>query len=542
MTDKTSTQTIVSTGGFDSSENHLLLDTNNPGMATDLLNYEVGLNGGYRRIDGFEYFSNEYRQVDAINGEGRILGLALYKTNEGVEQLIAARKQLGSNTYKFYKFVVGSGWQAMTTGFTLNTVDISKTILKIRNAQFNFGNKNYIVFVDGVNFATLYDGTNFYQLKSTNAGGIGAPGGNQLIDSPSVVTVFKSHVFLGGDFDYKAVVSHSAPLDPFTWTSAAGGGQLPSGAEVVAIKPFRDTLYVFGKNQIKSITVNATNFVLNDITSNIGCLATDSVIEMSGDLLFLAPDGIRPISATDKLGDVNIASISKPIQFYVSQLLKAYDMNYLNTVVIRGKSQFRYIINEPTGTKTGVGIIGGLRSNDNATGYEFSRLNGITASCTESGYYFGKETILHGDYEGYVFKQESGNSFNGENISSIYRTPFLTMGDPKIRKLMRTLSVFYRLEGSLGLNIKPTFDWNDPDIINPLTSGQEFQYQVVHYGDEGVSYNDSHVYGRFIRSPQFQTDMDGSFFSIQFAFTSSDQNPPHSIQGFTIEFTPQGRR
>jgi len=38
------------------------------------------------------------------------------------------------------------------------------------------------------------------------------------------------------------------------------------------------------------------------------------VVEFGGDLLFLGPDGIRPISGTDKIGDVELATVSKEIQ------------------------------------------------------------------------------------------------------------------------------------------------------------------------------------------------------------------------------------
>ena len=56
------------------------------------------------------------------------------------------------------------------------------------------------------------------------------------------------------------------------------------------------------------------NFVLQTVTDDLGCLATDSVIEMGGDLLFLSQDGLRPVSGTDKIGDVNLETVSKNIQ------------------------------------------------------------------------------------------------------------------------------------------------------------------------------------------------------------------------------------
>jgi len=541
LPDNISSSTIVSTGGLDSSQNHLYLDSTTPGMATDLLNYEVGLNGGYRKISGFAPLNAPYRFVDDTNAEGQILGLTLFKGN-GVERIIAARKQKSGNTYNFYYYDEGSGWNPYTTGLTLNTISGPDTIKKIRSAEFNFGNRDYIIFVDGVNNATLTDGTDWYSLSPTGAGTEPDPGGDQLIEKPSLVTVFQNHIFLSGDPEYKALVVHSAPQDPFNFTSAAGAGQIPTGFPVVQIKPFRDFLYVFGNTQIKYISVSETTFVIKDVTTNIGCIAPDSVIEMSGDILFLAPDGIRPISGTDKIGDVNIATVSKQIQFLVSNLIGSYDLTNLNSVVIRNKSQFRYFVSAPSSAAIGDGLIGGLRSPENSTGWEFSKLRGIRASVSTSGYYQTKELVLHGDYDGSVYKQEFGSSFNGTDILSIYTTPFLTLtGDSKTKKMIRSISMFYRLEGSLVMNISNTFDWNDPLVLNPLSYTQGSTIANVQYGD-GTVYGDGSTYSNPIRSPVLEVAAEGSFFSIKLSFTTSDQNPAHSIQGFIIEYTQQERR
>ena len=62
--------------------------------------------------------------------------------------------------------------------------------------------------------------------------------------------------------------------------------------------------------------------MLESVTSNLGCLSTDSVIELGGDLLFLAPDGIRPIGGTNKIGDVNLETLSKNIQSTIRNVIR----------------------------------------------------------------------------------------------------------------------------------------------------------------------------------------------------------------------------
>lgn len=541
MVDKILTTSVVSTGGYDSSQNHLNLDTNFPGMATDLLNYEVGLNGGYRKINGYEPFDDVFATVTSVAtpAEGKVLGVSIFNSNTG-DRIIAARKVVGAATYRFYTYSVGTGWSAVGSPTRQMTVG-SDSVIKVRYAQFNFGNVQYIIFVDGVNPAVVYNGTTWYTLTAAGTGGAGSPGGNQITEKPAAVAVFKNHIFLGFDSANPGIVCHSAPEDPLTWTAAAGGGQIVVGFRVNQIKPFRSSLYIFGKQDIKSVTVSGTDFVLNDVTSNLGNRATDSVVEIAGDLQFLGPDGIRPVSGTDKIGDIQLATISKQIQQYVRELTMSYDMRLVDSVVLRNKSQVRYFFHDPLNPEdTGVGIIGGLRANSSDT-WEFSKLSGFRVSCATSDNYNDEELILHGDYSGVVHKQESGSTFDGRDILCVYSTPFLTFGDPKVKKMLRSISTYYRLEGSLEVNVGVTFDWDDPDVKSPTTDVQTTGTGISVYGD-GSEYGDGSVYGFIATNPFIEIQKEGSFFSIKLTYSSSDSTKSHSILGFAIEYTPQARR
>lgn len=537
MTDKTSSYTVLCTGGLDSTQNHIYLDNNFPGKASRLVNYEVGLNGGYARLTGFRPLDVIAQEVAPGLAEGKILGVAIFTTTAGSNLFYAMRKKIGVDEYGIYQLDSGTGWIEVTTGLTLSSFGVNK----IRYAKFNFGNENWIIFADGANPATLTNGIDWYSLESGNTGGELSPGGDQLIDSPSYVTVFQNHIFLSGDEEYRALVCHSAPQDPFTWTAAAGGGQLPTGFIVNQIKPFRDILYVTGQNNISKITVNGENFVINNVTSNIGCIASDSIVEVNGDLQFMAPDGIRTISGTARIGDVELACISKPIQELVNFLNDSYDLTNLTSVVIRGKSQFRYFISQGDGTDIGRGIIGGLRVSDQLNGWEFGELYGIRASVTDSAYIGREEYIIHGDYNGKVYRQEIGDDFDGNPVVSIYSTPYLTLGEPTLTKLIREITSFYRVDGSYEVSISFDFDWARDNILEPDAYIQANITSGVTYNN-GYAYNQGHTYVEGSLSPVITSSVEGSWKSIKINFSTSDTNAPHTIQGFVLEFTPQARR
>ena len=545
MADDIQSYKLVCSGGLNSNENHLFLSEAASGAATRLVNYEPSLYGGYRRVEGFSLLDDLNVEVGEGVAEGPVLSVAIYKNEHiGNPYIIAARKDIGANTYKFYKYIPLSGWQAMSNSLTLATTDGVRTVKKLRHAQFDFGDGSKIIFVDGVNNATVFDGQNWYQLNSANTGGTASPGGDQIVNAPAIVEVFENHIFLGGDLTSRAVICHSAPADPFTFTAAAGGGQITPGFNVVQFKPFRDDLFVFGINGIKKVSPDITaGFVLDQVTANVGCVARDSVLEIGGDLIFLSPEGFRPVAGTSRIGDVEIQTLSKPIQVTLVDMIRNYDMDNLNGVVIRGKSQVRFFVDDDgTEVTDSYGIIGGLAEQNGTIGWEFGELTGIRASCCTSDYIGRTEYVIHGDYDGKVYRQEVGTSFNGEDILAVYATPYLDFGDTETRKTMRKVNTFVRAEGPVEMFLSMAYDWGDYTTSRPSTYSQVSAGGPVEYGGRNIDYAGANILYGGNSKPIMTSDIQGSGFSTRATFVTVGQSEPYSIQGIVFEFSISGRR
>ena len=67
--------------------------------------------------------------------------------------------------------------------------------------------------------------------------------------------------------------------------------------------------------------------------------------------------------------------------------------------------------------------------------------------------------MLHGDYDGKVYRQERNTTFNGTDIVAIYATPYLDFGETEERKVIRKINTFIRAEGPLEMNLSIAFDW-----------------------------------------------------------------------------------
>lgn len=549
MPDKIESQKIVSEGGLNTLNNYLTLSNIAPGSAVRLQNFESSLAGGYKRVAGYRLFDTDFGEVGPGVAEGGILGIwGFYNTTTRTQMYIAARKTIGVNQYKFYSYSLGVGWTAMTTGTTqlTQTGGAEVVVKRVRAEVFNHGDGNKIIFVDGVNLALVYDGTNWFDIDPLAAGGSGTEGGDQALTYPSVVTSFRNHVFISGDYLNPGVIAHSAPNDITTWTSAAGGGQIIYGYDVVQIKPFRDSLFAFGSTSIKKVVVDSTGFVIQDVTSDLGCVARDSVLEIGGSLIFLSHDGIRPVAGTDKLSDVELGLLSQPIQDLMDEISTQFDLTYLNGLVIRNKTQFRYFISSDAyAQEVGYGVLGSVRmipqAQQGGSRWEFSTLLGIRSSACWSGVVGTSEMVLHGDYDGMVYRQEIGNNFNGTDITAIYTTPYLDISDTEIRKTLRELNIFLKAEGTFTLNIGVRYDWGASTAVNPANYAGQVNGASV-YDDPTVTYDDpDSVYGGEARSV-FSQNIQGSCRSVQYIFSSSDQSAPYTIHGFVHEFSYNGRQ
>jgi hypothetical protein len=391
-------------------------------------------------------------------------------------------------------------------------------VTKVRFTKYNFGSPK-VVLTDGVNPAATYDGTTYTQITDANAP-----------DDPKYSAVFKNHLFLAGDPNEDTNLYFSAPYAETDFSAANGSGVINVGFPIVAIKPFRDALYIFGTNNIRKLVGNnISNFVLETVTDDLGCLATDSVIEIGGDLLFLSQDGLRPVSGTDRIGDVNLETVSKDIQSIFTDIIFDIDLEGLNAVVIRQKTQFRYFF---AGSDT-QGIIGGFRQTPNGLQFEYSQMLGITATCADSGYIGQNEFVIHGTSNGKVHRQEQGSSFDGSDIFSLFQTPFYHMQDPEQRKIFYSVATYMRSEGDNELVMSLLYDYDDVDILSPsnftlTTTGAAAYYNEAVF-DATAIYDGN-------PSPVQRTNISGSGKSASLRFVTNDTNASHSIQGLVITF------
>ena len=506
MADNLSSFKVFCQGGLNTSRDVLSQGENQPGSAISLINYEPSVTGGYRKINGFR---NDY---GTVTGTGSVLAVCVANgINDGI---LACRKPSSGNNYLHYWNNSTDAWVAVSTSGSPTMVGVTK----VRFTKYNWGAAK-IILTDGINPAATYDGSTYTQITHADAP-----------DDPKFSAVFQNHMFLAGDPNENTNLYFSAPYDETSFAAADGAGVINVGFPVVAVKPFRDALYVFGSNNIRKLTGNnIANFVLENVTDDLGCLATDSVIEIGGDLLFLSQDGLRPVTGTDRIGDVNLETVSKDIQSIFTDIVFDIDLEGLSAVVIRQKTQFRYFF----AAADSQGILGGFRQTPNGLQFEYSQMLGITATCADSGYIGQYEFVIHGDSAGKVQKQEEGFNFDGNEIFSQFQTPFFHMQDPEQRKIFYSVATYLRSEGNNEIIMSAVYDYEDVNTLNPTNFTLTTEGAAAYYNE--AKYNSTAIFDGN-PSPVQRTNISGSGKSASLKFVTNDTSASHSIQGLVITF------
>jgi len=502
-------------GGLINNLDYLTQGSALPGSALRMINYEPSITGGYRRINGY---SNDYGTVPGQEGTP-VLGVAVFNDlNDGI---FACRKPSSGNNYFHH-------WDSTTEAWVTPTTVGSPTmtgVTKVRFVKVNWGVPK-LIMTDGINPASVWNGTAYSQITHV-----------QAPTAPLYCEEFANHLFLAGDPAEPNLVFFSAPLNEADFDPAAGAGVVNVGFSVKAIKSFRDQLYIFGTNRIKRLVGNnIADFVLSDVTKNLGCVASDAVIEFNGDLLFLGPDGIRPVSGTERIGDIELATLSKPVQSIFEAYTRNEDLNTITMVVVNKKSQFRLFF----ASAEALGIIGAIRTaGESGRGFEYSQLVGIEVNCADSAYLGTQEYVIHGDSLGRVYRQESGNLFDTTPIFSLYQTPYLYMDDPIVRKIYYDVNTYMRSEGKVEIFLGIDYNYGDSDVNKPV------DYDITTAGAAAfwglATYDTTDIYDGN-PSPVRKTNIQGSGDSISLTYVTLENQPSHTIQSFVISYALADRR
>ncbi len=592
---------ITVQGGLDLvSSSHALFRT--PGAATVLQNFESSTTGGYRRISGFEklgttsavipsgvvtdemqgikgyangivvaqganlYFSTTGTSYVQINKDTFTLGVGDVQVHAGSPTVTGTATtftvdftagddiKIDGNFYKVLSIASNTSLTLDTNvpsnannepyyigGIAAGSLAAATTIPRTNqtNVQFvNFestgGQNGTLYFVDGINkigeFYIHDDGTYHFEELTRSS-----PVGCSLIER------YAERIIVSGQTSNPSVVYYSGRLKPYDFEDSSAGF-IDVGDIVTGIKVFRNSLIIFCKNSIYELTNLDSTPIIKSVTKNIGCVSGNSIQEIGGDLIFLAPDGLRTVAGTARIDDVELSSISRKILPLVNEIINNFANYTISSMVIRERSQYRLFYYQSGQAASGQqGIIGTFKYNsEGIPAFEWSQTKGLPVKfCTSDVNNDGTEVLHHTDETGYVYKHDTGNSFDGANVEAEFQTPDMDYGDNGLRKSLYKVKTNIEPEGTQNdLLLRIRYDFESSEVPQPgnfavgnLSSASLFGTALFGTGIFGAT-----------TLPSKSVLVTGSGFSNNFKFFSNDTNAPYSVNGMFVSFIAGGRR
>ena len=565
-------------------EGGLILNRSNfimqPGEALELENFEPDISGGYRRINGFRKYVNAVVPITSTTAENVLM------TATFADKIIAARgEKIFSSASTELSLAIASGTGMTgsgtitvpsTTGFSSSgTIQINSELFtytgvnattftgvtratssttaaahtkfdivsenwtvrdtgrtnaaKYHFERYNFDGNKKIICVDGVNAPVIF-----------NSSMTAADVSESAVAGSTVVASYRNHMFYAGKSTTPQEIIFSEPFDEDGFNSGDGAGSISVDDTVVALKVFRDSLFIFCENRIFKLTGSSlSNFAVEPVTRNIGCINSFTVQEFAGDLIFLGPDGLRTVAATARIGDTELGTISKNIQTVFDENIK--DAGSFDSLVIPDKTQYRiFFTKDGQGVSLSKGAICVLKKE----AFEFSETRGIKVQCTDTFIEAGNVIVVHGDTNGFVQRQESGDTFDGTIILGKYRSPDMSFGDNGIRKHMQRVIINYKPEGTVDADLIVRYDNEDKNSARPAVYPFDNTQLAATYGNAAYSTSASttqFVYGGPTQ-PLVRQPVEGSGFSVALKVEDGGSSAAYSLKGFQLEYQLGARR
>lgn len=310
--------------------------------------------------------------------------------------------------------------------------------------------------------------------------------------------------------------------DPSDWTTGTAGyldisAVIPTGDPIVALAQHNNFLIIFCKKHIViySGADDPATITLNDVITNIGCIARDTVQSVAGtDILFLSDTGVQSLQRLTQERSLPLRDVSKNVR---DELI-----SYVNGEVLEGikgiyyPNDAMYLLALPLSKVTYCFDTRGTLENGGARVTVWNQIN-PTAFCVmqDRNLYLGEI--------GYIGKYNLYQD-NGSTYRMVYFTSYFNLDQPTNTKILKKLVLTAVGGSSQALALKWGFDYSElyraGSLIMPGQTSSYFnvdEYNIGKYSD-GIDLVNTSVNlsgnGKVIQLG-FEADINGNPLSVQ---------------------------
>lgn len=349
-----------------------------------------------------------------------------------------------------------SGSATITGGVTLTLSGAESSITQAPGGRYdmiiaNFGgstNTLRIYGADGVNKGFEFDGDVFVPITT-----------GMSLDTPKYVAAHKNYLC----FTFKASLQLSVVGYPYQWSPVLGAGEIALGDDITGVltQPGNQSggaLAVYTRNNTFMLYgTNSSDFQL--VAFNTGAGALDYTAQNMFNSYVMDDRGILSLATTLNYGNFDVATLTNRIRPFVVEHRTKTSASSVN----REKSQYRVFFSDGWGLYTTI-------INDQVLG-SMPVLFPNAVKCVWSDQDSdGNEVSWFGSDNGYVFKLDTGTSFDGQPIMAYLGMVFNSTGSPRILKRYRKASMEIQGSGYSEFNLSYELGYGSSEIAPQLSS------------------------------------------------------------------------
>ena len=374
----------------------------------------------------------------------------------------------------------------------------------------NFGGNagtNYMYGCDGVNNGFEFDGTVYTPIRTGMA-----------VDAPQHVIAHKNHLFFsfaGGS------LQHSATSEPLSWSVILGAAELALGYEITALQSIQGGSLAIYTNEITQLLYGSSvaDWELRLITDDAG--AKEWSNQYISTPIILADVGLIALTPTQAYGDFQANTFSQKIR----TLLTRQNSSVIASGRVKSKNQYRLFFDDFSG-------ITATFNNFRLSGFSsFTLAHQMTCVDSESDMFCGGDN-------GFIYQMEKGNSFDDEVLSFGLSTAFNSLGQQSLLKRFRLIEFDINVSGGVEFKVKPLFEYGKEDFpahrsIDLSGAGGGGAWGAAIWGESTWG-------GQNILDERLSLEATSKNMSI-ITFGETRYDPPHTLHGAIIHFTPRRR-
>lgn len=384
---------------------------------------------------------------------------------------------------------------------------------------YGASNLRRVYGVSGTNKAFEFDGTTYVPIAT-----------GMTTDTPNHLAIHGDYLVLsfpGGS------IQNSSLGEPTQWTLLTGASERGLGDEVTAMQgDYYKAVVIFGRNSLATLagTVlgSGGDAVFTKLSLEAGALEW-SHQPMSMPTV-LDDRGLRTINTTVDFGDFQAGTHSTKIEPLLASKRRS-DVTVTASVRSRTKNLYRLFFSD--GSALSMLYPLGQRE------AQFMPLDlGMTVRCACSAEDAnGKERLLFGSDDGFVYLMDSGTALDGDEMSYLLRLPFNNCKSPALNKRFHKAVLEMQAPAGATIGVSGEFSYGNPD----LPSMENVDFSVF---GSGFFWNENGFWNEAYWSQvegTAEADADGFGQSVSFAISGgATYEAPHTIHGITIHYTPRG--